>query len=129
MRGGFCCEVLIAARRVAKELCHARNLCLGRSKAAVEVALEHHAKIEGVPPLCVRTHLLFPLVEVVAGVRDFLAQELAPRRRVTRAADQRRTHQVVRLAIMAFTGERMAAASAMSRVSTAQIPAVPIGMG
>src|ERR1035441_1801228 len=84
-RGGFGCEVLVAARRVAKELRHARNLGLGRSEATVEVALEHRAKIEGGPTWSARSHLLFPLVEVVAGVLDFLAQKLAPRSRITRA--------------------------------------------
>src|ERR1017187_8357566 len=59
----------------------------------------------GAPPRSVRPHLLFPLVEVVAGVFDFLAQKLTPRSRITRAADQRRTGQVVRLAVVPIRGE------------------------
>lgn len=83
---GFFCEALIAARNMAEELGEALHLAGGRCKAAVKVTLKHGAEIEGGP--C-GAHLQFPLVKVVPGVLDLLAEECAPQSGVRGAGDER----------------------------------------
>ena len=57
---------------MVQELRQARDFGFCRGEAAVEIALEHHPKIERAPTRHARTHHLFPLVEVVPGVLDLL---------------------------------------------------------
>ncbi len=91
---------------MAQKLGKAGDFSLGRFETAIKVTLEHHAKIVGAPTRHPRAHGLLPLIEVVPGVLDLLAQQLSPQSGIAGTADHPGRDDVVRLAIVAFFGER-----------------------
>ena len=81
-------EILIAARRVANELCETSNLSFGRctkprSKKPWNIMRRSKALQLGI----LARIALLPLVEVVSCVLDFFTKQFAPQCGVARTAD------------------------------------------